>query len=141
MTIRDWPDAPVAGDIAWCHFPDGIRPHLEPRPALILRVYGERAPFAVRVAYGSSKRVRELCDGEFAILKTSNPTAFALANLGYDTSFDLRQKVDLPYTTEWFSVPPHAPHGQAPKLGTLHTSLMRAAESAHKAAVAQRHRR
>ena len=141
MTVRNWPDAPVAGDIAWCHFPAGVRPHPKRRPALILRVYGAQAPFAVRVAYGTSQRVPELCGGEFAILKTDNPTAFALANLSYDTKFDLRQKVDLPYTTEWFSVPPHAPHGQAPKLGTLHTSLMRAAEAAQRAAVAQRHRR
>ena len=141
MTVRNWPEAPVAGDIAWCHFPDGVRPHPMPRPVLVLRVYGVQAPFAVRVAYGTSQRVPELCDGEFAILKTDHPTAFALANLSYDTTFDLRQQVDLPYTTEWFSVPPHAPHGQAPKLGTLHTSLMRAAEAAHRAAVAQRHNR
>ena len=141
MTVRNWPDTPVAGDIAWCHFPDGVRPHPEPRPVLVLRVYGVQAPFAVRVAYGTSQRVPELFDGEFAILKTDHPTAFALANLSYDTTFDLRQQVDLPYTTEWFAVPPHAPHGQAPKLGTLHTSLMRAAEAAHRSAVAQRHTR
>lgn len=34
--------------------------------------------------------------------------------------------VELPYTSEWFSVPPHAPHGQTPKLGILHPSLMTA---------------
>jgi hypothetical protein len=92
----------------------------------------------VRVAYGTSQRVRDLFGGEFAILQNNSPAAFELANLSYDTKFDLRQQVDLPYTTEWFSAPPHAPHGQAPKLGTLHPSLMRAVEAAHQAVVARR---
>jgi hypothetical protein len=105
---------------------------------LVTSVFGEQAPFAVRVAYGTSQRVRELFGGEFAILRTLHPTAFALANLSHDTKFDLRQRVDLPYTTEWFSVPPPAPHGQIPKLGTLHPSIMRAAEAAHRAVLAQR---
>jgi hypothetical protein len=50
----------------------------------------------------------------------------SVAGLSYDTKFDLKQTIDLPYTTEWFSVPPAAPHGQSPKLGTLHPSLVRA---------------
>ena len=37
---------------------------------------------------------------------------------------------------EWFSVPPAAPHGQAPKLGTLHPSLVRAVQAAFRAATA-----
>ena len=138
MTVRDWPDPPAAGDIVWCHFPDGVHPRSKPRPVLVVNVYGKQAPFAVRVAYGTSQRVRDLFGGEFAILQTNSPAAFALANLSYDTKFDLRQQVDLPYTTEWFSAPPHAPHGQAPKLGTLHPSLMRAVEAAHQAVVARR---
>ena len=138
MTVRDWPDHPDAGDIVWCHFPDGVRPRAKPRPVLVVSVFGKQAPFAVRVAYGTSKRVRELFGGEFSILRLHHPAAFALANLSHDTKFDLRQLVDLPYTTEWFSVPPPAPHGQNPKLGTLHPSLMRAAAAAHQAAIAQR---
>ena len=137
MTVRDWPDPPDAGDIVWCHFPDGVRPRTKPRPVLVAGVFGKQAPFAVRVAYGTSQRVRELFGGEFAILRINHPTAFALANLSHDTKFDLRQLVDLPYTTEWFSVPPPAPHGQTPQLGTLHPSMMRAAGAAHQAAVAQ----
>jgi len=35
---------------------------------------------------------------------------------------------------KWFSVPPAAPHGQSPKLGTLHPSLVRALEAAYRAA-------
>jgi hypothetical protein len=33
--------------------------------------------------------------------------------------FDLRSRKELPYSEEWFRVPPHAPHGQTPKLGVL----------------------
>ncbi len=47
---------------------------------------------------------------------------------------DLGQVLDLPYTSEWFSVPPAAPHGQSPKLGTLHPSMVRAVEAAFRAA-------
>jgi len=42
--------------------------------------------------------------------------------------------VELPYTTEWFSVPPAAPHGQTPKLGMLHPSLVHAVQAAYRAA-------
>jgi len=138
VTVRDWPTAPAAGDILWCHFPDGVRPRAKPRPALVVNVYGQQTPFAVRIAYGTSQRVRDLFGGEFAILQANSPAAFVLANLSYDTKFDLRQQVDLPYTTEWFSVPPHAPHGQTPKPGTLHPSLVRMVEAAHRAVIAQR---
>lgn len=130
MTATAWTE-PTAGDIVWCHFPDGVTPRAKPRPALVLAVFGKAAPFAVRVAYGTSQRVRQLYRGEFAILRASHPAAYALANLSYDTKIDLRRQIDLPYTSEWFSVPPSAPHGQTPKLGTLHASMFRAAQAAH----------
>lgn len=66
-----------------------------------------------------------------AALRLVQPGAY-----GYDTKFDLRQALDLPYTTEWFSVPPTAPHGQTPKLGTLHPSLVRAVQAAFRATMA-----
>ena len=53
--------------------------------------------------------------GEFSILRDRDFAAYEAAGLSYDTKFDLRQTVDVP--TEWFSVPPAAPHGQTPKLG------------------------
>ena len=106
----------------------------KPRPALVVAVFGKDIPFSVRVVYGTSQRVRGLFRGEFAILKLNHPQAYALANLSYDTKFDFGKQVDLPYSTEWFSVPPHAPHGQVPKLGTLHASMVRAAIAAHQAA-------
>jgi hypothetical protein len=122
----------------WCHFPDQIHPRPKPRPALILAVFDDNAPqFEVRVGYGTSQRTTFLHRGEFSILRARNAAAYAAAGLSYDTKFDLRQVLDLPYTSEWFSVPPAAPHGQTPKLGTLHPSLVRAVEAAFRAANAR----
>jgi hypothetical protein len=130
-----WWQEPTAGEIAWCHFPDHVSPRPKPRPALILAVYDDGAPeFAVQVAYGTSQRTTALYRGEFAILKDRNPAAYQAAGLSYDTKFDLRRTVVLPYSTEWFAVAPAAPHGQRPTLGTLHPSLMRAVEAAFRAA-------
>ena len=130
-----WWDEPTAGEIVWCRFPDGISPRPKPRPTLILAVIDDDAPqFVVRVAYGTSQRTTALHRGEFAILRNRNPAAYEAAGLSYDTKFDLRQVIDLPYTTEWFSVPPAAPHGEKPTLGTLHPSLVRAVEAAIRAA-------
>ena len=70
----------------------------------------------------------------FSILRERNPVAYDAAGLSYDTKFDLKQTLDLPYTTEWFSVSPAAPHGQTPKLGTLHPSLVRAVQAAFRVA-------
>ena len=109
-----WPE-PTAGDIVWCHFPDDIHPKPKPRPALIIEVYDDDAPeFHVNVAYGTSQHTTTLHRGEFAILKASNQA--------------------LPFNTSWFSIPPAAPHGQVPKLGTLHASLVPALQAAYGAA-------
>ena len=136
MTNQWWAE-PTAGEIVWCHFPDYVGPRPKPRPALILAVFDDAAPqFDVRVAYGTSKRTTTLHRGEFAILRDRNLAAFEAAGLSFDTKFDLKQTLDLPYATEWFSVPPAAPHGQTPKLGTLHPSLVRAVQAAFRAASA-----
>lgn len=133
--IHQWWAEPTAGEIVWCHFPDFVSPRPKPRPALILAVFDDAVPkFDVRVAYGASQRTTTLHRGEFSILRDRNPTAFEAAGLSFDTKFDLKQTLDLPYTTEWFSVPPAAPHGQTPKLGTLHPSLVRAVQAAYRAA-------
>jgi hypothetical protein len=134
MTSQWWAE-PTAGDVVWCHFPDAVHPRAKPRPALILTVFDDDAPqFTVRVAYGTSKRTTTLYRGEFSILRDRNLSAYEAAGLSYDTKFDLKQVVDLPYTTEWFTIPPAAPHGQIPKLGTLHPSLVRAVQAAFLAA-------
>lgn len=132
--MKRWPE-PTAGDIVWCHFPDDIHPKPKPRPALVLVVYDDQAPeFLVQVAYGTSQRTTTLHPGEFAILQAKHPTAYAAAGLSYDTKFDLKNHVTLPFNSDWFSVPPAAPHGQNPKLGVLHPSLVRTAATAYQAA-------
>jgi hypothetical protein len=55
---------------------------------------------------------------------TGNRAAHDVAGLSYDTKFDVKRAIGLPYASEWFAVPPAAPHGQTPKLGTLHPSLV-----------------
>ena len=56
------------------------------------------------------------------------------AHLSFDTKFNVKKALDLPYSSQWFSVPPTAPHGQRPLLGTLHPSMVRAVQAAYKAA-------
>jgi hypothetical protein len=134
MTPTWWAE-PAAGDIVWCHFPDKVSTRPKPRPALIIAVFEEQGPHLhVRVAYGTSKRTTSLHSGEFAILRAKDPAAYRAAGLSYDTKFNLRDVLDLPYNNEWFSVPPAAPHGQTPKLGMLHPSLVPAVQAAYRAA-------
>lgn len=129
--VRWWPE-PTAGDIVWCHFPDQINPRPKPRPALILSVFDDDAPqFEVQVAYGTSQKTKALHRGEFAIYCQINSAAYQAANLSFDTKFNLRQLINLPFSTEWFSVPPSAPNGQIPKLGVLHPSMVRVVEAAY----------
>ena len=88
----------------------------------------------VSVAYGTSKKTDRLYSGEFRITKSEHPAAYASAGLSYDTKFDLRNTLELPFNDAYFSIPPHAPHGQIPKLGTLHPSMVRIAAAAFSAA-------
>ena len=129
--MRWWPE-PVAGDIVWCHFPDHIHPKPKPRPALILTTQeDDEGQIFVTVAYGTSQKTNRFYNGEFRITKTDHPAAYASAGLSYDTKFDLKSALELPFNDDWFSVPPHAPHGQIPKLGTLHPSMVRIAAAAY----------
>lgn len=127
--------SPAAGDIVWCNFPEApvLAPGPKPRPALVLAVVTHEDGVKVHVAYGTSQRVDRLKAGEFACLKSKNADAFAMAGLSFDTKFDFKSVAELPWTEDFFKVPPRAPHGQTPKLGTLHPSLMRAAKAAYEA--------
>ena len=127
---------PVVGDILWCHFPE--LPQLQPgpkrRPALSVRVRTKDDGVAVQVAYGTSQKLERMRSGEFAILRSQHPAAFALAGLSFDTKFNFKQLIELPWTADFFKPPPKARHGQTPKLGTLHASMMQAASAAFRAA-------
>ncbi len=127
---------PAVGDILWCHFPQApeLLPGPKPRPALVVRVDTREEGMVVVMAYGTSQRVDKLLAGEFAIRRAQNVAAFSLAGLSFDTKFNLKQVIELPWTEAYFKVPPLPKHGQNPKLGTLHPSLMQAARAAHLAA-------
>lgn len=130
-----WFPAPRAGDIVWCRFPQqavaGAGP--KPRPALVVRTGESGGRPVAEVAYGTSQKVDALYAGEFAIMPADG-AAFAASGLSYPTKFDLGETFELDFNDIWFSVPPGAPHGQTPKLGILHPSLMRRAEAAARAA-------
>lgn len=131
----NWWPLPAAGDIVWCHFPEDAKkePGPKPRPALVVKVFDDQAPhYYVSVAYGTSQKTSQLRSGEFLISNT-NLAAYRLAGLSYDTKFSFRSVVELPFNQKWFKPPPHAPHGQIPKLGVLHPSLMRHVQAAWEA--------
>jgi len=128
---------PAPGDLVWCWFPElpaTATAGPKPRPALVTQVVTHDDGVVVQVVYGTSQRIDRLKAGEFAIRKATHPNAFALAGLAFDTKFDFKVTLELPWTDAFFKVPPRAPHGQTPKLGTLHPSLLRAAKAAHDAA-------
>ena len=126
---------PKPGDIVWCKFPQVALPKPGPksRPALVLKVGEQAAATWVQVAYGTSQKVDKLFPGEF-VITPSDGDAYAISGLSYATKFDLASTFELPFNEDWFGVPPGAPHGQVPKLGVLHPSLMRRARAAMEAA-------
>jgi hypothetical protein len=132
-----WFPAPSPGDIVWCRFPQNklSAPGPKARPALVLRV-GEHSGHPVaEVAYGTSQRVDRLYSGEFAIT-LADQAAYEAAGLSEPTKFNLGATFELDFNDQWFAVPPGAPHGQTPRLGVLHPSLMRRAKAAFEAASA-----
>jgi hypothetical protein len=130
---------PDVGDIVWCLFPElpDSDPGPKPRPALVLTVERREDGDGVRVAYGTSQKLNRLKSGEMAITQAQHPAAYALAGLAYDTKFDFKAIVELPWSDRYFKVPPKNRHGNNPKLGTLHATVMRAVESAYRAAMAR----
>jgi hypothetical protein len=127
---------PAPGDIVWCLFPEppDIEPGPKPRPALVFGVDKYETGDFVRVVYGTSQKVTSLKAGEVAISKKGNPAAYALAGLSADTKFDFNSIVELAWSDRYFKVPPRSPHGNTPKLGTLHATVHRAFEAAFRAA-------
>jgi PemK-like, MazF-like toxin of type II toxin-antitoxin system len=128
-------ELPSPGDIVWCRFPQRPRdvPGPNPRPALVISVLEYEDGGAVKVAYGTSQKVDQLSACEFAIRKAEDKTAYEVAGFSYDTKFDLRNMVELPWNDSFFSVPPNPSHGQTPKLGSLHIGMNRALNAAAQA--------
>ena len=136
--MRSFPP-PEPGDIVWCRFPQrGLPgPSPKPRPGLVLQVGEIERVSHVAVAYGTSQKTDQLHTGEF-LISPADGEAYVLSGLSYPTKFDLGSVKELPWTEAWFRVPPHAPHGQTPRLGVLHPSLMRRAKAAFNAAQRRR---
>lgn len=133
-----WP-SPAPGDIVWCLFPEipDIEPGPKPRPALVMGVEERADGVLVRVAYGTSQRVNRLNTGEVAITQAKHAAAYALAGLAYDTKFDFKVIIELPWIERYFKPPPRTVHGNTPKIGTLHATVMRAVETAYRAAMSR----
>lgn len=130
---------PAPGDIVWCLFPEipDSEPGPKPRPALVMSVERRDDGDLVRVAYGTSQNLSRLRTGEVAITKTKYPAAYTLAGLAYDTKFDFKLILELPWTDRYFKAPPRSPHGNTPKLGTLHATVLHAVEVAYRAAISR----
>ena len=128
---------PSPGDILWCHFPflPATEPGPKPRPALVVGVRTFEDGVTVQVAYGTTQRTTALRSGEFLISKDKHAVAFKQAGLGFDTKFDLKKVIELPWTARYFKVPPtpNPAFGQTPKMGSLHASMIRALCAAHEA--------
>ena len=123
----------------WCLFPLRGIPGAGPkaRPALVTAVgQADNRPTAF-VAYGTSRKIDQLFPGEFSIMSFEHP-AFDAAGLTGSTKFDLARIFELDFNDFWFAIAPGAPYGQTPKLGILHPSLVRRAESAYRAATRAR---
>jgi len=127
--------APEPGDIVWCRFPETPRdkPGPKPRPALVLQVAEMADGIEVKVAYGTSKKLGRLQAGEFAIRKLDNSVAYTQAGLSYDTKFDLIRALSLPWNSMYFAIPHDPKYGQNPKLGSLHSGMMKVVEAAWRA--------
>ncbi len=130
---------PAPGDIVWCLFPQipDMEPGPKPRPALVMRVESRTDGDLLTVVYGTSQNPTRLKTGEVAMTQAKHPAAYALAGLAFDTRFDFKVMVDLPWSERYFKVPARSPHGNTPKLGTLHATVMHAVEVAYCAAVAR----
>ena len=130
---------PAPGDIVWCLFPEipDIKPGPKPRPAIVLSVTRRDDGDQVSVVYGTSRHLKRLKTGEVAITQAKNPAAYALAGLAYDTKFDFKVIVNLPWSDRYFKVPARNPYGNTPKIGTLHATILRTIETAYRAASAR----
>ena len=128
---------PSPGDIVWCRFPEDARlkPAPKPRPALVLAVGAhEDDPriLMVRVAAGTSRKVTPAQVFPWEMLVESDgSSAFQASGLSYTTKFNIRNTLELPYTSAFFEPPPLRPYGAIPKLGSLHASYMAALKVAY----------
>ncbi len=132
---------PEPGDFVWCRFPHDARlkPAPKARPALVLAVgVDHHGTTMVRVAAGTSRKVGpgEVYPWEL-LLESNSDSAFQVSGLSYTTKFNVRNTLELPYTSIFFEPPPKRPFGPIPKLGVLHAGYMSALRTADRASRAR----
>ncbi|MEK6807267.1 MAG: hypothetical protein AABY95_11545 [Pseudomonadota bacterium] len=123
---------PEPGDLVWCRFPEDsrLKPAPKSRPALVMAVgyhdSGSELPM-VRVAPGTSRKTGpgQVLAWEF-LIERDDGGPFRASGLSYSTKFNLRNTLELPYTSEFFEPAPQRPFGRTPKLGILHAIYLAA---------------
>jgi PemK-like, MazF-like toxin of type II toxin-antitoxin system len=135
MIPQRWP-LPAPGDVVWCMFPHlpELEPGPKPRPAIVMSVEEKSDGAIIGVVYGTSQRVHQLKSAEVAITQAKQAAAYAQAGLAYDTKFDFKRIIELPWSERYFKAAPQKPCGNSPKLGTLHATVLHAVEAAYRAA-------
>lgn len=88
------------------------------RPALVISVMDDTSPPRLRVAYGTTKRVRPVGKGQLLV---SQPAHLLQGGLASETRFSLLNLVVLDYTAQWFEQAPipGGLKGATPKMGSL----------------------
>ena len=118
--------APSRWDIVYGKFPyreAPASPGLDFHPCLVLDVFRDKAtkvPWVI-VAFGTSRNVRDLRSGQFALLP-EHGAAFSKSGLTNPTKFSLARDrlAKLPYNDGWFAVPPQVRQWQAhPGIGVF----------------------
>lgn len=102
---------------------------------LVLKVRSYEDVVMLHAAYGTSQKLDRLVGGEFAIRKFENPAAYVMAGLSFDTKFDLKHTIEMPWNEVYFCVPQDPQYGQNPKLGSLHFGMRKIVEAAAQAAM------
>lgn len=88
----------------------------------------------VRVAAGTSQKCKpgQVFSWEL-LIEDDSGAPFLLSGLSFTTKFNVRNTLELPYSSDFFEPPPKQPFGKIPKLGILHASYMSALRVAAKA--------
>ncbi len=87
----------------------------------------------VRVAAGTSQKCGpgQVYPWEL-LIEDDGSGPFLASGLSFTTKFNVRNTLELPYTSEFFEPPPKQPFGKTPKLGILHMAYMPALRAAAK---------
>ncbi|CAN5266096.1 hypothetical protein BH11PSE14_BH11PSE14_01710 [soil metagenome] len=93
------------------------------RPALVISVMDHTSPPRLRVAYGTTQRVRPVGKGQLLVSQAAHLIQGGLAS---ETRFSMLNLVVLDYTAHWFDRAPIAGGLKAatPRMGSLPAACM-----------------